>query len=254
MRRYLAFGCGLLLAGCSDANGGGGGSPDASNDSPANDVSVPDTSTADTRADDGNAGNHDTGVASDTGLAESSTTDAEGGGASDGGCPSSWTVAPAVDVSIEVPDGGGGVLLHAAATGTQNYTCSQVTSDAGTSYAWVFTGPQANLNDCNATLIGHHFASDGGATAPEWQTSDGTYVIGRKKAAFTPDGGAASVPWLLLQGVSQGGSGTLSQAMYIQRINTDGGNAPAASTCSQSSDVGTIQDVPYTADYYFFGP
>ncbi len=235
MKRCLALGFGLL-AGCSSDSMGGGGSPDASNDSATSDVVTVETSTADSP------------------TREASNQDAESEAASDAGCPSNWTVAPVADPSIAVPVGGSGVLLHAVGVGTQNYACSQVTSDAGTSYAWVFTGPQASLNDCNASLVGHHFASDGGAAAPEWQTLDGTYVIGKKNAAFTPDGGAGSVPWLLLQGVAHGGSGTLAQTAYIQRLNTDGGIAPAASTCSQSSEVGTTQDVPYTADYYFFGP
>ena len=107
--------------------------------------------------------------------------------------------------------------------GTQNYSCT--VTDAGT--AWTFVGPSAALNDCNGVLIGHHMVSDGGTAFPEWiETSDGTYVVGHKLAAFTPDGGAGSVPWLLLQGVQHGGTGTLSQAEYIQRLYTDGGIAP----------------------------
>ena len=96
-----------------------------------------------------------------------------------------------------------------------------------------------------------HFASDGGPTAPQWQTTDGTYVIGKKLAAFTPDGGGSSVPWLLLQEKSNGGAGTLSKAGYVQRLNTTGGIAPTA-TCDVGS-VGTTQKVSYTADYFFFG-
>src|SRR5215470_7557864 len=43
--------------------------------------------------------------------------------ASDSGCPAAWLTAPVVDPSIAVPDGGGDALVHASATGTQNYTC-----------------------------------------------------------------------------------------------------------------------------------
>ena len=81
--------------------------------------------------------------------------------------------------------------------------------------------------------------------------------MGRAKVApvrnaFTPDGGAGSIPWLLVHAVDAGGAGTLSMAQCVQRLDTDGGNAPVAG-CDMAS-VGVAMDVPYTADYYFFGP
>ena len=180
---------------------------------------------------------------------DSATNDVQQSDASDGGCPSTWTATPDVGVpGLDVPDGGGGVILHGAASGTQNYMCEA--NDAG--YSWTFTGPQANLDDCSSNLIAHHFASDAGPTAPEWQTLDNSYVIGKKIAAYTPDGGSGSVPWLLLQETSNGGSGVIAQTLYIQRLFTDGGVAPT-STCDQGT-VGTTMQQPYTADYYFYGP
>jgi uncharacterized protein DUF3455 len=161
-------------------------------------------------------------------------------------CPESWVDPPAVDPSIAVPADGGDVLLHAAAVGTQNYTCKQG-SDGG--FGWSFVGPEADLQSCKGRLIGRHFASDGGPGAPEWQTNNGALVIAHRIGAFTPDGGAASIPWLLLQATGHGGTGALSEAAYVQRTNTDGGTAPAA-----PCNAGTTQKVPYTADYYFYGP
>ena len=142
-------------------------------------------------------------------------------------------------------------VLHALGAGTQNYVCASSTNDAGTTYAWTLVTPDATLSDCHASLIGHHFASEAGAGFPEWQTTDGTYVIGQKHVAFVPDGGAASVPWLLLAAVDGGGTGTLRQTQFIERLNTDGGTAPA--TGCDSGHVGDKIDVGYTADYYFFG-
>jgi hypothetical protein len=165
---------------------------------------------------------------------------------SEAGCPAAWLAAPVVDPSITVPPDGGLIVLHAAGSGTQNYTCSTAT-DGGTS--WLLTGPTADLSDCTGALVGHHFASEGGATFPEWQTLDGTYVVGHKLDSFTPDGGAESVAWLLLQGVDHGGSGALSEVAYVQRLYTDGGVAPGA-TC----DAGDTVQVPYAASYYFYGP
>ncbi len=161
------------------------------------------------------------------------------------GCPSAWTVAPSVDPSIAVPDGGGVVLLHASATGTQNYACMLVSG----SYVWVFQGPNANLADCNAQNIGKHFASDNGAAYPEWATTaDSSYVVATKLASNSPSG---AIPWLLYQSTSTAGGGPLSKTTYVQRVNTTGG-LPPNTTCD-SSAVGTSQQVTFTADFYFFG-
>jgi hypothetical protein len=174
--------------------------------------------------------------------------------AGDGACPASWMVVPDAGGNL-VPDGGlPPLLIHAAASGTQNYQCEAQSAstdggDGGTTYAWVFVGPQANLDDCNAQLIGHHFASEAGAAAPEWQTLDQSFVIAAKQAAFTAD--ASAVPWLLLKETSNGGSGSIAKTVYIQRLYTSGGIAPTT-TCD-SQNVNATQNVPYTADYYFYG-
>jgi hypothetical protein len=246
--RHVAVMCVFcLLPACSSSSngGGGGGGNDASgdtggggDDSSTQDSSAQDSSKQDSSAQDSSAQDS---------SAQDSGGDVELGDASDGGCATGWLVAPTVPTSIEVPADGGGVLLHAAGAGTQNYACTMGT-DGGIS--WVFVGPQANLSDCNGNVIGHHYASEAGAGYPEWiTTADGTYVIAHKVAAYTPDGGAASVPWLLLQAVDAGGTGTLSQVAYIQRLDTDGGVAPGP-----GCDAGDMAQVPYTADYWFYGP
>jgi hypothetical protein len=188
----------------------------------------------------------------DASANDASQNDASGNDASDGSCPAAWTDLPDAGAALAVPDGGGNVLIHAAGSGTQNYTCEGTTTDAGTSYAWTFVGPAATLDDCASNLIGHHFASEAGAAAPEWETLDNSYVIGHKIAAYTPDGGASAVPWLLLQASSSGGSGTIAQTLYVQRLFTSGGIAPTT-TCDNTT-AGTSVQQPYTADYYFYGP
>lgn len=234
MKRAMVIAAMVAIQGCSgdDSNGG------APLDSGTSDVSVADSSHGDSAPAD---------------SAADSAPDAAGGDAdAQAACPAQWTVAPVTDPSIALPDGGGGVLLHASATGTQDYTCKASTVDGGTTYAWTFVGPEADLADCNSVVIGHHFASDAGAAAPEWMTVvDNSYVIGHKLAAFTPDGGASAIPWLLLQATAHGGSGTLSRVNYVQRLNTTAGIAP--STTCDSTNVGTTQKVAYTADYYFYG-
>lgn len=281
MKRFFILSLSLALPACSgdDSTPAGDGATDAMTDtsitvedtgSGADATSLPDTGSATT---DAGALDADAGPA-----------DADAGVAADASCPALWFESPVVDPSIAVPDGGGGILLHASAAGTQNYICAATSiavsvttdagisdaatadaaipdaaipdaaiSDAGVAYAWTLVTPQATLSDCHDQLIGHHFASEGGANFPEWQTVDGTYVVGQKHLpTFTPDGGAGSIPWLLLRAVDAGGAGTLRATQYVQRLNTEGGNAPTQA-CNAGS-VGTMVNVPYTADYYFYGP
>jgi hypothetical protein len=163
-------------------------------------------------------------------------------------CPATWLALPSDDpFKID----GGAVILHASAAGTQDYECRAVPS-GGAAYAWTFLGPEAELRDCNGALVASHFASDAGASFPEWSASDGTYVIGQKVAAYTPVDGGASVPWLLLNAVASAGGdgGGLRLTRYIERLDSDGGSAPPAASCGPARrDV--TQKVPYTADYYF---
>jgi hypothetical protein len=44
----------------------------------------------------------------------------------------------------------------------------------------------------------------------------------------------------------------LSTTTFVQRVNTRGGAAPAASGCAQAADLGRKALVPYTADYVFY--
>ncbi len=61
---------------------------------------------------------------------------------------------------------------------------------------------------------------------------------------------AAAIPWLLLSAASTT-PGALGDTTFIQRVNTTGGLAPAAATCTAAA-VGTQAEVPYTADYRFW--
>jgi hypothetical protein len=159
-------------------------------------------------------------------------------------CPPSWMSPPPTEPALAVPSDAG-VLLHFAATGTQNYACV-ASADAGAK--WSPVGPNATLADCSGASLGRHFASEGGSAYPEWQTRDGAYVVAQKVAgAPSPDGGAGAVPWLLLRAVDAGGAGPIARTEYVQRVATAGGMATG------SCDAGAAVAVPYTADYYFYG-
>ena len=65
--------------------------------------------------------------------------------------------------------------------------------------------------------------------------------------------GTSAIQWLLLEATPVGGSAgdLLAETTFIQRINTTGGLAPAATTCNADT-ADDIVEIPYTADYYFW--
>lgn len=147
---------------------------------------------------------------------------------------------PSVPEEIKAP-AGENVILVAHASGSQIYTCAVAADDV---YAWKLKAPDAELRDSHGTLIGRHFAG------PTWEHTDGSQVTGKMTAkADSPD--KDSIPWLLVTATGHSGSGVFSRVTTIQRINTKGGQPPAANECSASKQ-GTDAKSPYTADYYFY--
>jgi len=133
------------------------------------------------------------------------------------------------------------LLLLVHAKGDQVYTCK---GDAG-SFSWTLKAPDAQLSDKDGKPFGKHFAG------PSWESNDGSRVTGKAVAnVASPD--ADSIPWLLVNIVGREGSGVLSRATTIQRINTKGGKAPA-SGCD-AGNAGAEVRVAYSADYLFYAP
>jgi Protein of unknown function (DUF3455) len=148
---------------------------------------------------------------------------------------------PAVPGEIQVP-AGNKVFLVGHAVGVQIYSCN---ASAG-GFGWGFVAPRANLYNDNGKLIITHFAG------PTWQAKDGSTVVGRAEASVTVD--ASAIPWVRLAAASTaaGPDGDrLVHTTYIQRIATAGGLAPPAAECTAAT-AGTVAEVPYTADYYFW--
>jgi hypothetical protein len=144
---------------------------------------------------------------------------------------------PKVPAEIQ-PEAGNEPFEVGHALGVQVYQCN----GAGT---WAFVEPKALLVTNRLQLI-HHFAG------PTWQHQDGSSTQGALVKPATVD--LKSIPWLLLSAKNQttGKFGNrLTQTTFIQRINTRGGLAPAASTCT-AANAGAKKDVPYTADYFFW--
>jgi Protein of unknown function (DUF3455) len=177
---------------------------------------------------------------------------------------------PAFPFAIDVPampaklvvEAGHEVFLVGHAVGTQNYACLPT----ATGVAWKPIGPQATLfvdlpRDFQQQIATHFLSAnpdENGVARPTWQQSfDSSEVWGAlmelsDDANFVAPG---AIPWLLLRVAGRAlgpeGGSSLTQAKFIQRLNTSGGVAPATG-CSQAANVGAIALVPYGADYFFY--
>jgi hypothetical protein len=132
------------------------------------------------------------------------------------------------------------LLTVLLAKGVQIYQCRAKADQSGVA-EWVFTGPEAELLDARGQRVGKHYGG------PSWEAADGSKLLGSVKAkADAPEDGA--IPWLLLGTRSAGPAGAFSSVTSIQRVNTVGGVAPPAASCTAAS-VGKTERVGYTADY-----
>jgi Protein of unknown function (DUF3455) len=133
------------------------------------------------------------------------------------------------------------LLLQVHAKGDQVYTCKADVAQ----YIWVLKAPDARLFAKDGKPFGKHFVG------PSWEAPDGSRVTG-KAVANAPSPDPDSIPWLLVTVVSHDGTGVLSRATSIQRLNTKGGKAPS-SGCDETH-AGQELRVPYSADYLFYAP
>ncbi len=179
---------------------------------------------------------------------------------------------PAAPAAI-TPPAGNSAFLAGHAVGTQGYVC--LPTGSGASWTVNAARPEATLF---ANIFGEaiqiitHFLSpvtNPNAFAPNplpfgnptWQSSfDSSKVWGQTlqmilagSDASCPNAGAIACLLLQAIGSEQGPAGgkIMTRTTYIQRLNTNGGSAPA-SGCSVPTDVGKQTLVPYSADYYFF--
>jgi len=162
-----------------------------------------------------------------------------------------------VPANIQVP-AGNKAFLEGHAVGTQDYICLP----SGSGFAWTFFGPQATLfNDDDKQVITHFLSPnpfESGMPRATWQHSRDTSTVWAVAITTSSDPdfvAPGAIPWLLLQmvGAQDGptGGNKLLETTFIQRLNTSGGVAPSTG-CTQSTDVGQMALVPYTADYFFY--
>jgi hypothetical protein len=179
---------------------------------------------------------------------------------------------PATPVAL-TPPAGNSTFLAGHAVGTQGYVCLPTAS--GVSWTVNAARPQAtlfsNIFGDAVQIITHFLSPDTNPNEfapsplpfgnPTWQSSFDSSKVWGQALQTIPAGSDASCPnagaigCLLLQaiGSEQGPAGgkVMTKTTYIQRLNTNGGSAPA-SGCSVPTDVGKQTLVPYSADYYFF--
>jgi hypothetical protein len=186
--------------------------------------------------------------------------------------------SPATPALI-TPPAGNTAFLVGHAQGTQGYVCLPTKTGA----SWTVNGARQEATLFTKVLglefeiITHFLSPDtnpnqvapspvpfGSAT---WQSSlDSSKVWAQVMntnmiPSSIPAGSHPSCPntgsiaCLLLQSIGneQGPAGgrLLNQVTFVQRLNTEGGSAPAEG-CLVAQDVGKQTLVPYTADYYFF--
>ena len=150
--------------------------------------------------------------------------------------------APEVPAGIVVPDGHKPYLI-AHADGVQIYACSSVADG----HAWRLLAPWAVLTGDNGNVLGSHYAG------PKWEARDGSTVTGARIDGVTVD--TTAIPWLLLSATPVADddpeADRLADTKFIQRVATTGGLAPAAATCTAAT-AGAVEEIDYTADYYFW--
>jgi hypothetical protein len=133
----------------------------------------------------------------------------------------------------------GPAVLTVTAEGVQKYLC-----DAGTDgrLVWKPIGPQADLFDDKHQKVGTHSKVDAG---PQWEIGGDT-IIGtklRERAAAK----TGAVPELQLSGKCTGKGTTFGKVVLIERLDTEGGVAPA----TEGHTAGEETAVPYKARYVF---
>ncbi|MET4256778.1 hypothetical protein ABIC09_001710 [Bradyrhizobium sp. S3.12.5] len=141
--------------------------------------------------------------------------------------------ADALPGAIAAP--GESVVLSVHAEGAQVYECKAGTDGK---LAWAFREPIATLF-ADGKTIGRHYAG------PNWELADSS-AVGGKATGNAPGATAADIPWLRLEVTARRGSGVLTPATTVQRINTHGGKLDGA--CDKA---GEFRTAPYSAEYVF---
>lgn len=144
---------------------------------------------------------------------------------------------PAQCGSIRAPEGTK-LAFHAYARGAQVYRWNAIT------FKWDFVAPVARLfAEANYFgEVGIHYVG------PTWESNSGSKVQGARVPGTGCTVDPTAIDWILLAKTRSEGPGIFSSVTFIQRVNTTGGLAPS----TPGATHGEQQEVPYTAEYYFY--
>jgi len=148
-----------------------------------------------------------------------------------------------VPEAVAVPEGHKS-LGELRAEGEQHYKAK---AKAGGGFEWVLEGPNATLTDEEAgKKVGKHYGSKDG---PVWEIEEIT-VTGKMPPKLAP-AKEGDLPWLLLEvkDVKVKDDKKLPFTLaYVQRVDTEGGVAPAKAPEKETDEV----KVKYKATYVFY--
>jgi len=144
--------------------------------------------------------------------------------------------------AVQVP-AGHKVSMTLAGSGEMVYECRPLGSATGR-YGWIFARPETKLLDRGGNQVGRYF----GAPAT-WDYWAGSRLTGTEVA--TAPSGEGNLPLQLVKAnPATGSQGALTGTTYIQRVNIQGGAAPA--TPCEWINVGQAKLMKYQADYIFY--
>ena len=144
---------------------------------------------------------------------------------------------PAQCSSIRVGEGNK-LAFHAYARGVQVYRWNAIT------FKWDFVAPVATLfaEENYFGEVGSHYVG------PTWESKSGSKVQASRVQGTGCTVDTSAIDWILLAKNRSEGPGVFESVTFIQRVNTTGGLAPS----TPGATHGEQQEVPYTAEYYFY--
>lgn len=139
----------------------------------------------------------------------------------------------ALPEAVRVPPGQK-LMMTTTGVGEITYECRESKDMAG-EHEWSFE------------LVGKYYAG------PTWESVDGSRITGKQVAIASASPG--SLPLQLVKAQPAIGAGAMTGASYVQRLNTQGGVAPATGcdATGKGKGKGKRQVVAYEADYVFYG-
>ena len=151
---------------------------------------------------------------------------------------------PQAPTAIALPEGHM-VANILSGEGVLRYACR---ASPGGQFFWVGLAPEVVLKDQSGAMVGHYRA--GADASPSWEHVDGSRVSATAVSSTT---GTGSLGPQLLKATPTAGSrrGAMTGVTFIQQLNTRSGTI--SGSCNPTK-FGSVEAVPYTADYYFYKP